>query len=83
MASKYLGEPSFDTVCVNERVGVGFEVFASIESGASRAAVFALAFNPSMLETLEPDVPVVGGEGFGYGVFAGHMLRAIHTASGE
>ena len=46
VASKYLGQPSFDVVGVNERVGVGFKVFATVENGSCGAAELALGRPP-------------------------------------
>ena len=39
VASEQLGDPSLDVVGVDERVGVGFESFASVEGLLARAAV--------------------------------------------
>ena len=83
IASKYLGEPSLDVVGVNECVGMGFKTFGPVENGFCSAAKLALVAIPRVFDALEPDVPIVAGEGFGDGVLAGGVLRAIDAAPRE
>jgi hypothetical protein len=61
-SSKDLIKPSFDVVSVNECVGMGFEPFCTIKNRFARAAILAFAAIPSVVNALEPDVPVVAGE---------------------
>ena len=68
---------------MNECVGVGFQSRLPVENGFARAAILALVAIPSVFETLEPDVAIVAGEGFGNRMLAGRVLRAIHTAPRE
>jgi hypothetical protein len=62
--SNQLGEPSLDVVGVNERVGVGFKVFAAIKSTLAGAAVAAPAADPGVLGAFEPNVGSSGGSAF-------------------
>ena len=64
---------------MDERVGVGFELFATVKRLLACAAVLALAVNPRVLGALEPDVAIVAGERLGDGVLALGVLRAIHA----
>ena len=79
IASKQLGKPSLDVVGVNERIGVGFEVFATIERLLAGAAISAVFTFPGVLGAFEPDVPIIAGERLGDGVLAFGVLRAIHA----
>src|SRR2546422_259903 len=71
ISSKYLSDLGLGIVRVNERVGVGFQSFTTVENGASGTAELAPVSHPRVLRALEPDVPIVAGEGLGDGVLAG------------
>ena len=74
IASKQLGHPSLDVVCVNERVSVGFQRLAAIHLSLAGTTKSALAIGPCVLDALEPDVARVVREGFGYGMLAVGVL---------
>jgi hypothetical protein len=65
---------------MNERVGVGFETFATIEGVLIGTAVLAPVSHPCVLRALEPDVAVITVEALGDRVLALGVLRAINTA---
>src|ERR1041384_1977803 len=74
VASKNLGQPRLDIVCVYERIGMGFELFLAVENSSRRAAELAVISDPRVIRALEPDVPIIAGEALRNGVFAGGVL---------
>ncbi len=59
---------------MNERVGVCFKLFATVESLLAHPAKLALAVFPCVLHPLEPNVARIVGEVFGDGVRAISVL---------
>jgi len=74
ISSKYLGKPSRDVVGVNDRISVCLQSCATVVITAIGATIFALVPIPGVLDALEPNVPIVAGERFGDGVFAGSVF---------
>jgi len=81
VGSKQLGDPSLDVVCVYERIGVVFSVFAPIQRRFACSAEFAFAFRiPCMLCPLEPDIPGLIVEAPRHRVLPVGEFRAIDAA---
>ena len=63
--SEQLDNAGLDVMGVNESIGVGFAMCATVKNVPARPAKSALLFDPRMLHPLEPDVARVAGKTFG------------------
>src|SRR5262245_14346645 len=80
IASKDLGEPSFDVVGVDKRIGMGLEPLFAIKDYSGRTAVLALLVRPYVFHPLEPDVAIFAAKALSNGMLAVCVLRAVDAA---
>src|SRR5207248_1735557 len=62
LASKQLGYSSLDVVGMDERIGVGFKPFTTVERLLTYPAKLAFAIDPCVFDPLKPNVTRVAGE---------------------
>src|SRR5438874_11688192 len=70
IASKYLGEPSFDIVGVDKRIGVGSWALFGSKDWSGCPAVIPLLLGQPVFIHLEPVVPLFGGHPLAHDLLA-------------